>query len=378
MANPEHLKILTQGIEAWNEWRRKNQAIRPDLSFTDLANLICFWPHAGGYNLSKANLSYSRLRTTDLSGGDLRQAKLQGADLLHTKLSGANLSRSNALMANLGVTNLRKANLKESDLRWCCLVRSNLSGTILTGTKLYGTSRDDWVIKGVKCDYVYWDAKGERRSPKDRDLEPGEFERLYAALPTIEYIFENGMLPIDPLIMDRVVQAIREKSPEFDIKIDSINARGLAPSIKFTVQHKEHKEPALAEVQRGYDERINRLEAEKERLYHLLGQAIDKDNVKLIAAGRDATVAMDSATINIEQHIHNALELQRAIADEPEESKSFAKVAKKTALDIISGAIKDIAKGQVKEVAKEIIELGRDLGPIIAKTAAYAFFSNMC
>jgi len=27
--------------------------------------------------------------------------------------------------------------------------------------------------------------------------------------------------------------------------------------------------------------------------------------------------------------------------------------------------------------AKEIIELGRDLGPIIAKTAAYAFFSNM-
>ena len=31
----------------------------------------------------------------------------------------------------------------------------------------------------------------------------------------------------------------------------------------------------------------------------------------------------------------------------------------------------------MKEVAKEIIELGRDLGPIIAKTAAYAFFKNM-
>jgi len=31
----------------------------------------------------------------------------------------------------------------------------------------------------------------------------------------------------------------------------------------------------------------------------------------------------------------------------------------------------------VKEVAKEIIELGRDLGPIIAKTAAYAFFKSM-
>jgi len=86
-------------------------------------------------------------------------------------------------------------------------------------------------------------------------------------------------------------------------------------------------------------------------------------------------VATDGSTINIQQHIHNALELQKAIADEPEES--FAKVAKKTALDIIGEAIKDIARGQVKEAAKEIIELGKDLGPIIVKTAAYGFFKSM-
>ena len=64
--------------------------------------------------------------------------------------------------------------------------------------------------------------------------------------------------------------------------------------------------------------------------------------------------------------------------DESEGSESFGKVAKRAALDIIGGAIKDIAKGQVKEAAKQIIELGKDLGSIIAKTAAYAFFSNMC
>jgi hypothetical protein len=52
-------------------------------------------------------------------------------------------------------------------------------------------------------------------------------------------------------------------------------------------------------------------------------------------------------------------------------------VAKKTALDIIGEAIKDIAKGQVKEAAKQIVELGKDLGPIIAKTAAYSFFKGM-
>lgn len=52
-------------------------------------------------------------------------------------------------------------------------------------------------------------------------------------------------------------------------------------------------------------------------------------------------------------------------------------MAKKKALDIIGGVIEDIAKGQVKEAGKQIIELGKDLGPIIAKTAAYAFFKSM-
>ncbi len=173
------------------------------------------------------------------------------------------------------------------------------------------------------------------------------------------------------------MQAIREKRPEFDIKIDSINARGLAPSIKFTVQHKEHKEPAMDEVQKEYGERINRSEVEKDRLYQLLGQAIDKAGDEFITAGPGAIVATNGSTINIQQYIHNALELQKDIADEPEESKSFAKVAKKRALDIISEAIKDIAKGQVKEAAKQIIELGKDLGPLVAKTAAYAFFKSM-
>jgi hypothetical protein len=243
---------------------------------------------------------------------------------------------------------------------------------------LWGTARDDWEIKGVKCKYVFWDEDGKQRSPKDRDLKPGEFERLYAALPSIEYIFEQGMSPIDPLIMDRVVQAIREKRPEFDIKIDSINARGLAPSIKFTVQHEEHKEPALEEVRKGYEIKLTQLEAERDRYYQLLARALDAPReVKLITAGPGAIVATDGSTVNIQQHIHNALELQKAIAAEPEESKSFARVVKKTAMDIIGDAIKDIAKGQVKEAAKQIVELGKDLGPIVAKTAAYAFFRSL-
>ena len=98
---------------------------------------------------------------------------------------------------------------------------------------------------------------------------------------------------------------------------------------------------------------------------------------KKIHAGGQSIVATEGSIVSFEQHIHNALELQKAIVNEPEESESFAKVAKKTAFDIVGEAIKDIAKGQVKEAAKQIIELGKDLGPIIAKTAAYAFFKSI-
>jgi len=444
MANPEHLKILKQGVKAWNEWRRvnKRKRIQPDLKGAEMSDVDLHKADLNNTNLSRANLSGvdlggDHLIMANLSGANLEGAYLLGANLCRANLSGANLKRADLseamlndanlrdanlnsanlnyvdllsadlggadlgrvnmvsgklMFANLVGTNLmkacmrvsvlvgakmQKANLRNADLRYCNLVCTDLAGSILSGAKLYGTSRDDWVIKDIECKYVYWDEDGKNRSPKDRDLKPGEFERLYAALPTIEYVFENGMSPIDPLIMDRVVQAIREREPEFDIKIDSINARGLAPSIKFTVQHEEYKERALEAVQKGYDERIKRLEAEKDRLYDLLGQAIDKDSIKLISAGPGAIVATDGSTINIQQHIHNALELQKVIADEPEASKSFAKVAKKTALDIVGGAIRDVAKGQVKEAAKQIIELGKDLGPILAKTAAYAFFKSI-
>ena len=57
----------------------------------------------------------------------------------------------------------------------------------------------------------------------------------------------------------------------------------------------------------------------------------------------------------------------------------FCQGAKKTALDIVGGAIKDIAKGQIKEAAKQIIELGKDLGPLLVRMApvAYDFFKNI-
>jgi len=474
VANPEHLKILRGEIRSWNRWRNENPNIQPDLRGADLTGMLLRRLNLRGADLSGANvsridlpgadfrgadlcgtilsganLSHGRLSNVnfcradlsktdlseaDLSGANLTSANLNWAGVRHTDLRRASLQRANLSEADLWGANLEEAVLTDANLNYCCLVQSNLTGAVLTGAMLWGSARDDWQIKGVKCEYVYWDEEGKQRSPKDRDLEPGEFERLYASLPTIEYLFEHGMSPIDPLIMDRIVLAIRERRPEFDIKIDSINARGLAPSIKFTVQHEEDKEPALEEIQSEYELKIKQLESERDHYYRLISRALDAperdrltqaqqssfmaalgpsqkymkhlqtendrlfsllaramDNNRLyslllgqaiskvgdvIDAGTGSIVLTRGSTINIE-YIHNAVELQKAIAKEPAESKSFAKVAKNKALDIIGKVLEDIAKGQVKEAAKQIIELGKDLGPLIAKTAAYAFFRSL-
>ena len=422
MANPEHLKILKQGVEAWNKWRREYPDIEPDLRGVDLSGAYLRQANLNKAILSRTNLSYAELQNATLieadlsyayftgasfddanisradlsyaifrsarfiranlssthffeaspnganfNGANLNDANLYGVNFKGASFTRANLSHADLHEANLGSVSLIEANLAFANFEMCQLVHSNLTKAILTGARLYGTARDDWIIKNVDCKYVYGGTFGKPRCPKYRDFEPGEFERIYAALPTIEYIFENGMSPLDPLIMDRVVQAIREKRPEFDIKVDSINARGLAPSIKFTVQLEEHKEPALEAVRILYEERVKRLEADKQRLYDLFALAMED----IICKGR----LLEQKDKLLADTITYARELQKVVIKEPK--KSFTKVAKKKALDVIGGVIEDIAKGQVKEAAEQIIELGKDLGPIIAKTAAYAFFKSM-
>jgi uncharacterized protein YjbI with pentapeptide repeats len=93
MANEEHLKILKEGVEAWNRWRQGNEVI-PELS---------------GANLSSANLSGARLNHASLSSANLNDADLGDANLYNADLSGANLSGANLNRADIGGANLENA-----------------------------------------------------------------------------------------------------------------------------------------------------------------------------------------------------------------------------------------------------------------------------
>lgn len=119
MANEEHLAILKQGVETWNEWRRKNPSVVPDLKKADFS----------GVDLSDVNLS---------------EANLKGANLI-----GANLIR-----ANLSEANLTGADLSEADLTGAYLVEAILNRTKLNGAEFFYAIFADTIVTNVDLSTV--------------------------------------------------------------------------------------------------------------------------------------------------------------------------------------------------------------------------------
>jgi uncharacterized protein YjbI with pentapeptide repeats len=87
MANQEHLDILKQGVEVWNQWRAKNPDLQIDLSYANLSGASLTCAHLGGTNLSYATIAGVILGSTNLSG-----ANLSNVHILHTDFGNVDLS----------------------------------------------------------------------------------------------------------------------------------------------------------------------------------------------------------------------------------------------------------------------------------------------
>jgi len=155
MANQEHLDILKQGRDVWNEWRKEHPEIQPDLSdcnLTEFSNA-----NLSNTNLSNTNLSRTMLAFTDLSRANLQRANVLETILLRANFDGANLDRACFSFSNLSGANftntihinrviINGANLSKADLSNCSLSganfsecnlsRANLSRADLTGADL--------------------------------------------------------------------------------------------------------------------------------------------------------------------------------------------------------------------------------------------------
>lgn len=198
MANPEHVRRLLLGTEAWNQWRSYNQdgsflhyssQPRIDLSNWDAEELRLFewerflhryiphpselaelheacaqgelsedllsfgWQALDGANLAQVNLSWANLYKLSLAHSQLFSANLQranlskawlfDADLRKADLSGACLSGAVLRYANLSGARLSKANLVGADLSGANLTGANLEDADLTNSNLEGVTLVD-------------------------------------------------------------------------------------------------------------------------------------------------------------------------------------------------------------------------------------------
>jgi uncharacterized protein YjbI with pentapeptide repeats len=154
MANPEHLAILKQGVEAWNKWREENPGETPDLQEADLRSADLQGANLSSANLQGADLLYANLqganlRLTDFQGAvlmganlqkaDLRSADLQKARMSLADLQGADLSHANLQRAVLLLADLQKARMSLADLQGADLSGADLQEAYLIGANLRGS-----------------------------------------------------------------------------------------------------------------------------------------------------------------------------------------------------------------------------------------------
>ena len=84
MAKREHLKILGQGVDVWNKWRKENLEIKPDLSGADL----------GG-----ADLRGSNLKETELDGALLDNAIYDVTTIFSAALNQKKLDKMGMILS---------------------------------------------------------------------------------------------------------------------------------------------------------------------------------------------------------------------------------------------------------------------------------------
>src|SRR5215510_2247108 len=144
MANPEHLQILKQGVEVWNQWRDQHTGIAPDLR---PATLRAATPRA-------ATLRAATLRAATLTGANLDRANLSHVTLFETVFGNTNLTTVQGLETcrHEGPSTLDHRTLARSGPLPLAFLRGcGLSDWEIEATKLY----DPHLPSGQLVDVLY-------------------------------------------------------------------------------------------------------------------------------------------------------------------------------------------------------------------------------
>lgn len=178
------------------------------------------------------------LQGINLEGANLKNANFTGSVLKDATLENADLTKANLTGANLIATRLNN-----TDLYWAKLIRTQLDQADLTGACLTGACIEDWNITtqtgldDIRCDYVFMSSSEEsrRRQPDDekKNFEEGEFSEFIVPMVQTLNLYHNKS--INPSALAIAYNDLCVNHPEAELEIASIERRGKYRS-KFLVR----------------------------------------------------------------------------------------------------------------------------------------------
>jgi uncharacterized protein YjbI with pentapeptide repeats len=228
MGHPEHLSTLKFGSSVWNQWRKENPGVVPDLRGAHFkegrfsrANLsgadlsLAYFGRADltGADLRNANLSEASLRRANFAKADLGRANLTGADLTRSDFFGATLECANVSAAylegaNFTAANLDGATLAGSDLRFAVAADTTFRRADLTACQVYGISVWNAVLDGAQQRDLVITPPNENRVTTD-NLQIAQFLYLLlnnrAIRDVIETVGKKAILILGRFTQERKV-----------------------------------------------------------------------------------------------------------------------------------------------------------------------------
>jgi len=340
----------------WNNWRMDNQEM-PSLKGIKLQ----------GADLSSYDLNAVEFDYADLSEADLTSSELSGAIFYKANLSNIEMPHASAYGAQF-----RKADLSGANLVGSTFNSSGLNGAKLTGSKLNGISRSGWEIEGVECDYVYTELFGKGRFPKDRDFEPGEFEKIYKSYPLIDLEFHEKFDALTILIVNYAAIELNSEDGKYDFQVKEISAYGNTPTIKVSVRS-NHQIKEGTEVLKERVEMLESQLAERQinvdKLYGLLGEALSKPSLVHNTFNSEVSIEQFISGNNYSHETNIAREISSdsyynlvneiESSDLPETDKSLAKKL----LEELKNTASEEAVLQIKDWTKTLTQKGLEQLP---------------
>ena len=181
MANSEHVEIFKNGVAAWNQWRKRNNSIKPDLSDIKflgdiyVGNHIYDLPCYANYDFSGCNFNRTSMRNCMFTRCNLSDCNIHFSDLVDSYWDECDFSHASLRVSKIGSAEFIACDFTCADLSYCSaeetnftdskliatnlsnvsLVKTDFTNTLIDKTRVYGISAWDLILRNSKQSNIY-------------------------------------------------------------------------------------------------------------------------------------------------------------------------------------------------------------------------------